>query len=96
MPALLAEKPDLIYRQAPANIDAEQALLGALLVNNDALSRVGDHLKPDHFYEPVHQRLFEAILKFHERGLIANPVTLKHYFEQDEALAKIGGGQYLV
>ena len=83
------------YRQAPANIEAEQSLLGALLVNNEALQHIGDKLRAEHFYEPLHSRIFEAIQKFHDKGLIANPITLKHYFDQDEALADIGGGAYL-
>lgn len=83
------------YRQAPSNIDAEQALLGALLVNNEALQHIGDQLRAEHFYEPLHARIFEAIQKFNDRGQIANPVTLRHYFDQDEALADIGGGAYL-
>ncbi len=86
------EKP---YREAPSNIEAEQALLGALLVNNEALQHIGDQLKSTHFYEPLHARIFDAIQKFHNKGLIANPVTLKHYFDQDSALADIGGGTYL-
>jgi replicative DNA helicase len=98
--ALLLEKPvaadKAVYRQPPSNIEAEQALLGALLVNNEEINLLGDNLRPEHFYEPVHKRIFEAIIKFHDRGSIANPVTLKHYFEQDEALADIGGSQYLV
>jgi replicative DNA helicase len=83
------------YREAPCNIEAEQSLLGALLVNNDALQHIGDQLRAEHFYEPLHARIFEAIHKFHDKGLIANPVTLKHFFDQDEALADIGGGAYL-
>lgn len=96
-PELLAEESglDTPYREAPCNIEAEQALLGALLVNNDALQYIGDQLRAPHFYEPLHQRIFEAIQKFHDKGLIANPVTLKHYFDQDAALADIGGGAYL-
>lgn len=83
------------YRQAPSNIEAEQALLGVLLVNNETLQYIGDQLRAEHFYEPLHSRIFEAIQKFHDKGLIANPVTLRHYFDQDEALADIGGGTYL-
>jgi replicative DNA helicase len=86
---------ELPYREAPSNVEAEQALLGALLVNNEALQHIGDQLRAQHFYEPLHQRIFEAIHKFHDKGLIANPVTLKHYFDQDEALSDIGGGSYL-
>lgn len=83
------------YRQPPHNIEAEQSLLGAILVNNIALNHVHDRLLPEHFYEPVHQRIYTAIQRFHEKGQIANPVTLKHFFDQDEALADIGGGEYL-
>ncbi len=90
------ETVSLPYRQPPCNVEAEQALLGALLVNNEALNAIGDALAHLHFHEPVHQRIFAAIQKFHDRGMIANPVTLKHYFEQDEALADVGGGTYLV
>ncbi|MDE3037829.1 MAG: replicative DNA helicase [Pseudomonadota bacterium] len=94
-PELTENSAEAPYREAPCNIDAEQALLGALLVNNDALSRLGDQLRAEHFYEPLHRRIFEAIHKFHDKGQIANPVTLKHYFDQDQALADIGGGAYL-
>ncbi len=83
------------YRQAPHNIEAEQALLGAILVNNEALHQVTDGLAAEHFYEPVHQKIYEAIHRHHDRGLIANPVTLKHYFEADETFREIGGGGYL-
>ncbi len=83
------------YRTPPANLEAEQALLGAILVNNEAASRVTDFLRPEHFQEPGHQRIFDAALKLIERGQIANPVTLKYFFDQDEALAEVGGAQYL-
>ena len=83
------------YRQAPHNLDAEQALIGAILINNEALNHLSDALRPEHFYERIHQKIFDAILKCYNRGLIASPVTLKHYFDQDEALEDIGGGQYL-
>ena len=100
MASLLEINPELStiatpYRLAPCNVEAEQALLGALLVNNDALQYIGDQLKAEHFYEPLHTRIFEAIHKFNAKGQIANPVTLKHYFDQDTALADIGGGGYL-
>jgi replicative DNA helicase len=84
------------YRSPPHNIEAEQALLGAILVNNSAYHRVSDFLLPEHFAQGVHGRIYAAIAKLIERGQIANPVTLKGYFDQDEALADIGGAQYLV
>lgn len=86
---------ELPYRQPPHNIEAEQALLGSILVNNAALNHVHDRLMADHFYEPVHQRIYTAIHRFHDKGQIANPVTLKHFFDQDQALADIGGSEYL-
>ncbi|MDP6345711.1 MAG: replicative DNA helicase [Alphaproteobacteria bacterium] len=84
------------YRAPPHNIEAEQALLGAILVNNQAANRVTDFLLPEHFQMPGHQRIYAAALKLIERGQIANPVTLKHYFDQDDALTEVGGAQYLV
>jgi replicative DNA helicase len=83
------------YRLMPHNIEAEQATLGAILVDNQAIDRVSEFLSPDHFYEPLHGRLYEAMQGLLQRGLIATPVTLKTYFEGDEALAQVGGPQYL-
>ncbi|PCI32700.1 MAG: replicative DNA helicase [Alphaproteobacteria bacterium] len=86
---------DSSFRQIPHNLEAEQALLGAILVNNDALERVQDFLTPDHFINPAHQNIYQACLKLIEKGLIASPVTLKPYFENEESLAEIGGAEYL-
>jgi len=86
---------DANYRAPPHNIEAEQALLGAILVNNDAYRRVAEFLLPEHFAEPVHGRVYAAISKLIERAQIANPVTLKNLFDQDGALTEIGGAQYL-
>ena len=83
------------YRTLPHNLEAEQALLGAILINNEALNQVATFLEPPHFYLPVHGRIFEAILKMIERGQIASPVTLKHYFDNDDSLSDVGGAQYL-
>jgi replicative DNA helicase len=83
------------YRILPHNLEAEQGLLGALMIDNSALERVSDFLRPFHFHVPVHQRLYEAILKLAERGLMAGPVTLKNYFEEDGDLEHVGGAVYL-
>src|SRR5258705_13115924 len=79
----------------PANVEAEQALLGAILINNAAHGRVAEFLLPEHFGNAVHGRIYAAISRLIERGQIANPVTLKNLFDQDGALAEIGGAQYL-
>ncbi len=83
-------------RTPPFNTEAEQKLLGALLISNGAYSRVSEFLQPEQFGNAVHARIFAAIGKLIERGQIANPVTLKSLFDQDGALAEIGGAQYLV
>src|SRR3972149_6411937 len=86
---------DAEYRVMPHNEEAEQALLGALLVNNKALEKVSEFLRAEHFYNPVHGRIYDAIVKFTERGQDASPITLKNYFEKDADLSHVGGGQYL-
>ncbi|MEE8274970.1 MAG: DnaB-like helicase N-terminal domain-containing protein, partial [Alphaproteobacteria bacterium] len=96
MESALDERNDgAAYRTLPHNIEAEQALLGAMLVNNEAANRVSAFLRPEHFFHQIHGRIFAAIVKMVERGQIATPVTLKHYFENDAALTDIGGAQYL-
>src|SRR3984957_12088893 len=82
-------------RVAPHNTEAEQALLGAIFRNNLAHGRVSDFLEAEHFGNAVHARIYAAIGKLIERGQVANPVTLKNLFDQDGALAGIGGAQYL-
>jgi replicative DNA helicase len=85
----------IAYRSPPSNVEAEQALLGAVLVNNDCFHQLSSFLEPVHFYDPVHARIYEAISKLIQRGLLASPVTLKNYFDRDEGLAEIGGTLYL-
>ncbi|KAA0074608.1 replicative DNA helicase [Tardiphaga sp. P9-11] len=83
------------YRTAPHNIEAEQGVLGAMLVNNDAFYRVSDFLKPDHFFEPIHQTIFETISAIVRAGKIATPVTLKTFLPTDTDLGGMTVGQYL-
>ena len=83
------------YRPPPHNFEAEMALLGALLANNRAYEKVSEFLRPEHFAEPVHGRIFGAASRLIEAGQIADPVTLKDFFEQDGSLTEIGGTQYL-
>ena len=86
---------DLDYRQPPHNLEAEQALLGAILVNNEAAQRVQGFLTPDHFFEDVHGRIYDAAMKLIDRNQTADPIKLKPYFDQDAALEEVGGAQYL-
>ena len=82
------------FRVQPHNIEAEQALLGAILVNNDAFYRVSDFLLPDHFFEPIHQRVYELVSSMIRAGKIATPITLKT-FVNDLDLGDITPSQYL-
>ena len=83
------------FRTPPHNFEAEKALLGAIFANNNAYDRVSDFLKPEHFADPIHGRIFEAAAKLIERGQLANPTTLNPFFEQDGSIADIGGTKYL-
>ena len=80
----------------PHNIEAEQALLGALLVNNDVYDRVASIVQPAHFFDPVHARVFEVCAERIRKNALATPVTVKAFFEQDAGLAELGGPAYLV
>jgi len=82
-------------RTPPHNYEAEAALLGAILANNQALEKVSDFLRAEHFAEPAHGRIFAAITKLIDRGQIADSVQLAHYFNDDEALKEVGGSSYL-
>ncbi|MER8728035.1 replicative DNA helicase [Mesorhizobium sp. M1027] len=90
----VAETP--LYREAPNNIEAEQALLGAILVNNDAFYRVSDFLKPGHFYEPLHRKIFEVAAELIRMGKIATPITLKTFLPADEKVGDMTVAQYVV
>ena len=83
------------HRDPPVNIEAEQALLGAILANNAAYERVAEFLLPEHFADPVHSRIFEACGKLLDQSRLANAVTLKNLFEQSDELTDVGGAQYL-
>jgi replicative DNA helicase len=83
------------FRSAPHNIEAEQALLGAILVNNEAFYRVSDFLEPRHFFEPIHQRIFELAGSLVRQGKLATPVTLKTFLPADFDIAGLSLNQYL-
>ena len=80
---------------APHNLDAEQAFLGALLYDNEMYHRVADWLKPGHFYDPVHGRIYETAADLIGRGSLADAVVLKTQFDRDDGLREIGGTTYL-
>jgi len=83
------------YRSAPHNIEAEQSLLGAILVNNDAFYRVSDFLEPPHFFEPIHRQIFETASSLIRMSKLATPVTLKTFLPADLDLGGMTVAQYL-
>jgi replicative DNA helicase len=83
------------YRVAPHNIEAEQGLLGAILVNNDAFYRVSDFLEPKHFFEPIHSLIFETSASLIRAGKIATPVTLKTFVPAETDIGGMTVAQYL-
>ena len=84
-----------IGRALPSNIEAEAAFLGAVLIDNKIIEELPTPIRADHFFEPVHQRVYDRILTLLDRNAVVTPVTLKPYFETDEALKELGGITYL-
>ena len=83
-------------RIVPMNIEAEQALLAALLTSNSVYERISDFLRPEQFYDDVNGKIFEAIAKLLENNQLADPLTLKNYFLQKDEMELIGGDRYLI
>ena len=79
----------------PSNIQAEAALLGALMIDNRLVEDVQLKLRSDHFFEPLHGRIYDSILRMTDKNMVANPVTLRPMFEADEAMREVGGPAYL-
>ena len=80
----------------PSNIEAEQALIGSILVNNDIIDEISSIISHKDFYDPLHSKIYSLIENLHNKGMIANPITLKNSFENDQGLSEIGGTEYLV
>src|SRR6476469_737830 len=91
----IAESASEAPAALPQNVEAEAALLGALMIDNRLVEDIGLKLKPLHFFEPLHGRIYEAILRLTDSNRIANPVTLKPLFEADEGMKEVGGPSYL-
>ena len=90
-PAADIQSPDVM----PHSIEAEQQLLGAILTNNDIYDRVASIIKPEHFFDPVHARIFEVAASRIAKNNLASPVTLNTFLQDDEGLAELGGAAYL-
>jgi replicative DNA helicase len=93
--ALIARPDDAPVRALPSNLEAEAAFLGAALIDNRTIEELTVPLRPEHFFEPVHARIFGRIQQLLDRNAVVTPVTLRPYFEADEALKELGGAAYL-
>ncbi len=89
-------KGNNLDKKQPSNLEAEQALLGSILVNNDIIDEVANIVNPTSFYDPAHTKIYEVIETLNNKGMIANPITLKNFFEKDNMLDEVGGTEYLV
>ncbi len=85
-----------LNKKQPSNLEAEQALIGSILVNNDIIDEVSTIINHTSFYDPAHTKIYEVIETLNNKGMIANPITLKNYFEKDNMLSEVGGTEYLV
>ena len=94
--SLQAESGSEVSIGVPHSIEAEQQLLGAILTNNDLFDRVASIVRAEHFYDPVHARIFETAAARIAKNNLASPVTLKAFLEDDAGLAEFGGPAYLV
>jgi len=83
-------------KQLPCNIEAEQAVIGSILVSNDIYDEVSLIIDSNKFFDPIHIKIYSVIEKLIAKGLLANPITLKNYFENDEGLKELGGQEYLI
>ncbi len=85
-----------LNKKQPSNLEAEQALIGSILVNNDIIDEVSTIVSASTFYDPAHTKIYEVIESLNNKGMIANPITLKNFFEKDNMLNEVGGTEYLV
>ncbi|MFC0590287.1 replicative DNA helicase [Novosphingobium aquiterrae] len=92
---LITRPDETAARALPSNVEAEAAFLGAVLIDNRVIEELSTPLLPMHFFEPIHARIYERILQLLDRKAVVTPITLKPYFEADEALKDLGGASYL-
>ena len=85
-----------LENKLPSNMEAEQALLGSILVNNDIIDELSNIVNSTKFFDPIHKKIYEVIESLNSKGMIANPITLKNFFENNNNLSDVGGIEYLV
>ena len=87
---------NLTEKKLPSNLEAEQSLIGSVLVNNDIIDEISGIVNSGKFFDPTHRKIYEVVENLNNKGMIANPITLKNFFENDENLKEVGGVEYLI
>lgn len=82
-------------KELPSNIEAEQIILGSILVNNEIFDEISTIVNENIFFDPIHQKIFHYLNKLISKGLLASPITLKNYLENDQSLKELGGNEYI-
>ena len=82
--------------QTPKNLEVEQTIIGSILSNNDLFDEISDQINEIYFFDPIHKKIYKIISSLISKGLLANPVTIKNFFNSKEELVEIGGVDYLV
>jgi len=82
--------------KVPKNIESEQTILGSILANNEIFDEITNELDENYFFDPIHQKIYKIISNLISKGLLANPVTIKNFFNSKEELTEIGGIDYLI
>jgi len=83
-------------KNMPCNIEAEQAVIGSVLVSNDIYDEINPIIDSEKFFDPIHAKIFDTIANLISKGLLANPITLKNHFENNQGLKELGGQEYLI
>ena len=84
------------HKELPCNIEAEQAVIGSILVSNEIYDEISPLIDSQKFFDPIHRKIYETIENLIAKGLLANPITLKNHFENNEGLKELGGQEYLI
>ena len=96
----MTSQPIKIYQNLqkpmPCNVEAEQAVIGSILVSNEIYDEINSIIDSQKFFDPIHAKIFNVIEDLISKGLLANPITLKNYFENNDGLKQLGGQEYLI
>ena len=93
---LVQQKDDGMLKLLPQSIEAEEAVLGAVLVNPSSLGKIVDYIRPESFYKPAHKVIFEAAYELFKKGEPVDIVTVSEFLRNEDKLEKAGGRSYII